>query len=316
MEMKAFDCFSGGGGFRILTEPQGIKFVGWCENNKYAQMLYRAYYNTDGEYFCNDATKINTNDLPDFDIFFGGFPCQAFSIAGKRQGFKDIRGALFFEIARICQDKKPKYIILENVKGLLDHDDGRTFSTIIGVLSDIGYSIEWQVLYSKYFEVPQDRKRIYIVGYLGKESRSKILPIQESNYVYNEAEQEEVSQIACCIKAGDNTNLNGNFIVEKIGNVNPSGRGQNGNIFDAEGLCPTLTTNKGEGIKIYDGYRFRRLTPLECARLQGFPDDILHKAYEIGISDNQLYKIFGNAVTATIPREIIKLITEKEEYTA
>lgn len=308
----AFDCFSGTGGFRVLTEPLGLNFVGFCEKDKYSKKLYQAFYNTEGEYFCNDAAKINTRKLPNFKYFFAGFPCQPFSIAGKRLGFKDVRGTAFFEIARICQDKKPKYIILENVPGLLSHENGRTFSTIIGVLSDIGYTVEWQILNSKFFGVPHDRNRVYIIGHLRKESGQKIFPlVRKTNKIHFQQRQnkKEIHNLAQTIKTKDYANWNGNYVlVKKVFNINPSGKGMNGNVYDSSGLCPTLTTNKGEGIKILDNYNLRRLTPLEGFRCQGFPDEIVQKAYELGISDYRLQIMIGNAVTATIPQEIIMKI--------
>lgn len=172
-----FDCFAGVGGFRIPFEILGFKCVGFCEIDKHATKLYKAYHNTENEVYYNDATTIIPESMPDFDIFVGGFPCQSFSIAGKRQGFNDIRGTLFFDIARICKVKQPKYVVLENVKGLLNHDNGRTFATILGVLSDIGYSVEWALLNSKHFGVPQNRERVFIVGRLGKTSPGEIFPL-------------------------------------------------------------------------------------------------------------------------------------------
>lgn len=126
-----------------------------------------------------DAFKIDTDEIPDFDLLVGGFPCQAFSVAGKRRGFEDTRGTLFFEIARICGAKRPAYILLENVKGLLTHEEGSTFSTILGVLTDLGYVLQWEVLNSKNFSVPQNRERVFIVGHLAGGSRPEIFPIKE-----------------------------------------------------------------------------------------------------------------------------------------
>ncbi len=177
-----FDLFSGIGGFREgLTRAGGFVCVGHCEADAYADRNYWALFKTEGEWFCDDATKIETGGMPDFDLLCAGFPCQAFSIAGKRRGFEDSRGTLFFEVARLAAAKRPPYLLLENVPGLLSHDKGRTFYTILGTLSELGYHVEWKVLNSKDFGVPQSRKRVYIVGYFDGRCAGKILPFPEAN---------------------------------------------------------------------------------------------------------------------------------------
>lgn len=180
--MKYLDLFSGAGGFRSAFEQiPGTECVGHCEIDVHADKSYRALFHTEGEWFCNDARQIDTSGLPDFDLVCGGFPCQSFSIAGHRKGFEDTRGTLFFEIARILKARKPPFVLLENVPGLLSHDEGRTFAVILGALSRLGYHVEWQVLNSKDFGVPQSRQRVFIVGYLGAGCAGKILPILGTN---------------------------------------------------------------------------------------------------------------------------------------
>lgn len=180
--MKYLDLFSGAGGFRSAFEQiPGTECVGHCEIDVHADKSYRALFHTEGEWFCNDARQIDTAGLPDFDLVCGGFPCQSFSIAGHRKGFEDTRGTLFFEIARILKARKPPFVLLENVPGLLSHDEGRTFAVILGTLSQLGYHVEWQVLNSKDFGVPQSRQRVFIVGYLGAGCAGKILPILGTN---------------------------------------------------------------------------------------------------------------------------------------
>ena len=180
--IRFFDLFSGIGGFREgLRRAGGFTCVGHCEVDAYADKNYRLLFDTEGEWFCNDARTIETDRMPDFDLLCAGFPCQAFSIAGKREGFADARGTLFFEIARLVADKRPAYFILENVPGLLSHDKGRTFHTILSTLSELGYCVEWKVLNSKDFGVPQSRKRVYLVGYLDRRCAGKILPFPTSN---------------------------------------------------------------------------------------------------------------------------------------
>ena len=180
--IRFFDLFSGIGGFREgLRRAGGFTCVGHCEVDAYADKNYRLLFDTEGEWFCNDARTIETERMPDFDLLCAGFPCQAFSIAGKREGFADARGTLFFEIARLVADKRPAYFILENVPGLLSHDKGRTFHTILSTLSELGYGVEWKVLNSKDFGVPQSRKRVYLVGYLDRRCAGKILPFPAAN---------------------------------------------------------------------------------------------------------------------------------------
>ena len=181
--IRFFDIFSGIGGFRSGLEASGgFECVGHCEIDKYANQAYNAIYQPkEGEVFFEDATKINPYDIPDFDLLCGGFPCQTFSIAGKRAGFNDTRGTLFFEIARIITVKRPKYLLLENVPGLLSHDQGWTFTTILGALSKLGYDAAWQNLNSKDFGVPQNRERVFVVGYLRERCAGKVLSFTQSN---------------------------------------------------------------------------------------------------------------------------------------
>ena len=175
------DLFSGIGGFREgLSRTGGFVCVGHCEIDKYADQSYRALFDTKGEWFCEDIRKADPDEMPDFDLLCGGFPCQSFSIAGHRGGFADPRGTLFFEIARLTAAKRPAYLLLENVPGLLNHDGGRTFAAILHTLDGLGYGVEWQVLNSKDFGVPQSRKRVYLVGYLDERCRGKILPFTET----------------------------------------------------------------------------------------------------------------------------------------
>ena len=180
--IRFFDMFAGIGGFRSgLEAVGGFKCIGHCEIDKYADKAYRAMYNTEGEYYCNDARKINPEEMPDFDLICAGFPCQSFSVAGKRLGFEDTRGTLFFEVARILAAKRPAFFLLENVPGLLSHDGGRTLETIYAALAQLGYHFEWCVHNSKYFGVPQQRRRLYIVGYLRAECAGQIFPLAGGN---------------------------------------------------------------------------------------------------------------------------------------
>ena len=183
MSIRFFDMFSGIGGFRSgLEAVGGFECIGHCEIDKHANQAYNAIYDIKPqEVYFEDARKINPYDLPNIDLICGGFPCQAFSIAGRRGGFEDSRGTLFFEIARIAAVKRPSYLLLENVPGLLSHDGGRTFATILGTLSDLGYDVTWEVLNSKDFGVPQSRKRVYIIGYFRERCAGEILSFRETN---------------------------------------------------------------------------------------------------------------------------------------
>lgn len=160
--MKFFSMFSGIGGFELgIRQATDGKWecVGFSEIDRYAIETYTRHFPAHKNY--GDATEIDANRIPDFDLLCAGFPCQAFSIAGKRAGFDDARGTLFFEIARVLEIKRPSFILLENVKGLLNHEQGKTFSKIIQVLDELGYNIEWMVLNSKDFKVPQSRESVH-----------------------------------------------------------------------------------------------------------------------------------------------------------
>ena len=263
-----------------------------------------------------NATTINATELPDFDLLVGGFPCQAFSIAGKRAGFDDTRGTLFFDIARILKEKQPRNLVLENVKGLLSHDGGRTFTTIIGVLADLGYFVEWQVLNSKDFGVPQNRERVFIVGHLGGQPRRKVFPItgdsqqiaSVAGYISEEVWPRRHEQIRRTYNTDGAmptipTGQGGGVmtkIVTPVLTPNRLEKRQNGRRFKEAGDPSfTLTGQDIHGVK--EGLRIRRLTPLECERLQGFPDN--WTALGVGdepISDTQRYKMCGNAVTTNV----------------
>ncbi len=182
-KIKYFDMFAGVGGFRTGLSNAGDFFmpVGWCEIDKYAQKAYRALYETEGEYFCDDARQIKTEDLPEIDLITAGFPCQPFSVSGRRLGFADTRGTLFHEIIRVAEARRPPYLLLENVPGLLNHEKGKTFGTIITAIHELGYALEWCVLNSTNFGVPQQRRRVYIVGYLDSRLSGKIFPVTQSD---------------------------------------------------------------------------------------------------------------------------------------
>ena len=179
--IRVFDAFSGIGGFRSgLERVGGFKFTAWCEIDKFAQKAYRALYDTGGEQFYENIRNIDAGELADFDLLVGGFPCQPFSVCGARKGFADARGDLFFELARILKNKRPRYFLLENVPGLMGIDSGRTFAKIIETLCELGYCVEWRV-YNSADYLPQVRKRVYIAGCLGINCSGKILAVGGSD---------------------------------------------------------------------------------------------------------------------------------------
>lgn len=182
MSIKYLDLFSGIGGFRSGLEKVGdFECVGSCEIDDTAEKAYKVMYKTEGELFFKDVKEIQPDMLPDVDLICGGFPCQTFSIAGKRRGFEDTRGTLFFEIARIAAVKKPALLFLENVPGLLSHNEGRTFATVLATLHGIGYDVWWQTLNTANFGVPQRRKRLFIIGYYRGKSVSTVFAFTQAN---------------------------------------------------------------------------------------------------------------------------------------
>lgn len=262
--MKFLDLFAGIGGFRLGMESAGHECVGFCEIDKFARKSYKSIHNTEGEREYHDITAVSNEEWRELrgtvDVICGGFPCQAFSIAGKRKGFLDeTRGTLFFEIARAAEQIKPRTLFLENVKGLLSHDKGRTFGIILSTLDELGYNVEWQLLKSKNYGVPQNRERVFIIGHLRETSGREVFPITGENAgaikrVVNGRETHGHSTydvfgtdgISPTLKTMQGGNLQPKIVV----NINPSGNGMNGNVYDSEKLAPTLTTNKGEGPKI------------------------------------------------------------------
>jgi DNA (cytosine-5)-methyltransferase 1 len=182
MPIRYFDLFAGIGGFRAgLERAGGFECVGHCEIDKFAHKSYQAIHNIkENEIYHENIKTINPQELPDLDLLTAGFPCQAFSMAGRRQGFKDPRGTLFFEIARIARAKQPSYLLLENVPGLLSHDRGRTFAAILDTLCKLGYGVEWQIHNSKDYGTAQNRRRVYIVGYLDQRCRGQVFPFRKS----------------------------------------------------------------------------------------------------------------------------------------
>lgn len=439
--MKFIDICSGIGGFRTALERHGDECVAFAEIDKFAKQSYRAIYDTENEEELDDITSVADEHFRRYrgqiDIITGGFPCQTFSIAGKRKGFEDTRGTIFFHIARAIKEIQPSYVLLENVKGLLSHDKGRTYRTIIQALDELGYFVEWGLFNSKYWGVPQNRERVYILVtrkdvfkgpklfnllkkqttvntrlvdilekdvdesyYLSEEKTRKLTLNEDLSGRLNQYDFAERDRIHSVNKVSPTLNtMQGGDRQPKVAVVgNTSNTNHNAhNVHDIEGLSPTiaardykgakqvaipvltpdrvnkrqngrrfkedndpmftLTSQDRHGIAIREatkkGYaiakkgdsvntsypdsktrrgrvgkqvaqtlqagevnqgvvtnniRIRKLTPLECWRLQGFSDEQYYKAKNSGVSKSQLYKQAGNAVTVNVVDAIVGAI--------
>ena len=325
--MNFISLFSGIGGFDYGFIRAGWNCIGYCELDKFAHKAFEILHDPKGlipnEYdvrSVSDGFIRTVRNAGSIDAIVAGFPCQTFSIAGKRQGFKDTtRGTLFFEIARIAEIAKPRYLILENVKGLLNHGGGNTYQIILESLDELGYDCEWQVLNSKNFGVAQNRERVFIVGYLRGSSRTKVFPI---------------------IRENDAT-------IEVVGMLNVKGKDQIRRVYSTNHLSPCLSTMQGGGQEpkvflsvnqhevkeqefahcldanyfkgllanqsrtgVLEKYKIRKLTPLECFRLQSYPDEWYFTLKEHGFSDTQLYKLAGNGVTSNVAYEIARRLID------
>jgi len=250
------DFCSGIGGFRLGLEIAGYKCIGFCEKDKYAVKSYRAMFDTEGEWYANDVTKLKSEEIPYADIWCFGFPCQDISVAGKQRGLSGERSGIYFSIIDLVKGKeekdKPTYLLIENVKNLLSINGGFDFAEVLAELDQAGYDAMWQVLNSKDFGVPQNRERVFIIANLRSRGRREILPIEGEN-------RGAIKQIIGGMQGyrvydteGISTTLVGNAGgvgaktgLYRVGNINPSGKGASGNVYNTEGISPTLTANGG-----------------------------------------------------------------------
>lgn len=302
--LKAIDLFAGIGGIRLgFKEAFGedIEFVFSSEIDKYAQQTYQANF---GDIPYGDITQIDEKEIPSHDIILAGFPCQAFSIAGKRLGFEDTRGTLFFDVARIAAYHKPKIIFLENVKGFVNHDKGNTYRVVKETLEELGYKVYAKVLNAKDFGVPQNRERIYIVAFLDQTIEFEFpQPINTDVCIEDKLEKKVDT------KYYYNDKPLYNRIKDDVVDKKSIYQWRRQYVRENKsGVCPTLTANMGTGGHnvpiIKDDVGIRKLTPRECANFQGFPQKfILPK----GLVDSQLYKQCGNSVVVSV---IEKIATE------
>lgn len=312
--MNFFEAFAGIGGFRIGLERVGFKCIGSCEIDKYASKLYHSYFDTKGEFCEEDIRNIKCDKLPDFELLVGGFPCQTFSKSGNQRGFNDERGLLFFELARIAKFKKPEFLFFENVKNLLSHDGGKTFEKILIELWELGYDVEYATLNSKDFGLPQNRERVFIIGHLREKSRGQVLPIIKNLKAFSKLREEETTTYTITARYGNATS-GGTYVVEnrltpkRLGFFKKGRQGER--VFDANFLSVCLRASSYDFYKI--GNKIRKLTPLECFRLQGFSDEMFQLAKELKISDSQLYKMTGNAVSVNVIEAIARELQSKKE---
>lgn len=330
--MKFIDFFSGIGGFHSGLELAGMECVGWCEFDKFAQKSYRAMYDTEDLYFNNDVKTIKGKDLPKADLWAFGFPCQDISIAGKQEGIKEgTRSGLFYEIMRLldeCKENKPKWLVCENVKNLLSIDGGGGFLNVVGEMAERGYSIEWKVYNSKNYGVPQSRERIYVVGYYGNSTGQSLLPsrresqtaIKQVGNLLNTTSfggnpqrgrvysADGVSPTLTCSGGGGTQPKIIEKPKNKIQNFGNVSAYTNDNTVWETGIARTLTASNYKhpqkvASKKKNKIKIRKLTPLECFRLQGFTDKQFKAAQAVN-STTQLYKQAGNAVTVNVVKEI------------
>lgn len=333
MTYKSIDLFAGIGGIRIGFDrafKENIKTVFVSEWDKKAQETYRTNF-ADSFEIAGDITQIEESDIPQFDICLAGFPCQAFSLAGKRMGFDDdykgmSRGTLFQDVVRICEFHKPKVVFCENVKGLAIHDKGRTYTVIKKSFEQIGYTVFEKVLNSKDFGVPQNRERIYIVAFRndidcssfefpeGTNSDACIKDIIEENPVsvkyylsdvYLETLRQHKERHA---SKGNGFGYEIRGMNDKAGAIVCGGMGRERNLIIDHRLTDFTPVTHIKGQVNREGVR--KLTPREWARLQGFPD-----SYKLTLADTHLYKQFGNSVTVNVIEAIaneIRKVLEKE----
>ena len=320
MNIKLGTDFSGIGAPEQALKKLDIEYksVFACDINKHAKKSFLANYNTENWY--DDIRKRDHSKTPYCDLYVAGFPCQAFSVAGKRKGFQDPRGTLFYDLFKYIKLKRPKYFILENVKGLVRHDKGNTFKTIMESLDSLKYDIHYKVLNTKNYGLPQNRERIFIIGFRDSNKfwwpepsglkpfqrienfldikvdkkyylkKTELNKIKEYNKRYNKKIPFTFSDLVTYIKND----------IEWIADV----RADMGLRIRKNRLSPCLTT---ASVPIIKRRRIRRLTPIECLRLQGFPE-----TFKRVVSDSQLYKQAGNSMSVDVMAAIIKQVLENE----
>jgi len=303
---KFIDLFAGIGGIRIAFEKQGGRCVFTSEWDKFAQITYTENF---GDVPSGDITEISEKDVPNHDVLLAGFPCQPFSHAGLKRGFEDIRGTLFFDIVRILKEKRPKMVLLENVKGFASHDKGNTFKVVCETLEKLGYEVHSQVLNARDFGVPQNRERIYIVGI----DRKRTL---KTPFTFPKAPKSPVTVGEILEPRVDPKYTISDKLWKghqrRLREHRAKGNGFGYSLFKPSSLYTSTISARyykdGSEILIEQkGKNPRKVTPREAARLQGFPD-----SFKIPVSDAQAYRQFGNSVAvpvvSAIARQMAKLL--------
>ena len=318
------DLCAGIGGFRLALDSFGAKCVFTSEWDEHSQKVYKENFEDE---VAGDITKIKEEDIPKHDILCAGFPCQAFSISGKQQGFDDARGTLFFDVARIVKHHQPKILLLENVKNFETHNNGETLQTVKQILEEktllnLGYSIFYQVLNASNYGIPQKRQRIYILGFrndLGITNFDFPKPVRTcpkiKDLTLSDKETEKYIIKRTDIILDDARKIEGNIkgsIINKafrIGTVSKGGQGER--IYHENGHAITLSAYGGgvgakTGLYLING-KIRKLAPRECARLMGFPEE-----FKISQSKTQAYKQFGNSVVVDVLQYILQEICNQK----
>ncbi|MCB5030038.1 DNA (cytosine-5-)-methyltransferase [Streptococcus mutans] len=349
--MKVVELFAGIGGFKLGIDQvySDAEYVLVSEIDRHAQKSYEAMHHIVPE---GDITQIRECDIADHDLLVGGFPCQAFSIAGQRKGFEDTRGTMFFEMARIAKEKRPKVILAENVKGLVNHDKGNTIAVMVKTLNQLGYIVDFEVLTSSYHGVPQNRERVFIIAVRGdlenheewvtkgttmipKRKREIAEDIETLSFNFDWDEPCQVTTSLFDIME-DDAEVDPKYYLDEeksqallvemdaaekqqpvpqdpimIGHLNMKGHDAIRRVYHHGAPGPTLTTMGGghREPKVYTPHHaIRKLTPLECFRLQGFTDEQHQACVDAGVSNSQLYKQSGNAVTVNVIAHIMRQI--------
>lgn len=316
--LKMIDLFAGIGGIRIAFEQNGVKCVKSSEIDHNARATYIMNFNEEP---LGDIMEISSDELPDYDILAGGFPCQPFSLAGMRKGFEDTRGTLFFEVARLLKEKQPKAFFLENVEGIVNHDSGKTLYVIEKTLHDLGYNCDWRVMNACDYGVPQNRKRWYCVGFQNKlnvgfegqkgefskiykfpKKRDLVMkiddivkPIDSHDYDISETCKKNILSFLPLFKENRRYNKDNLLIANEI---RPSRCN-----FRCDGISPCLTAKMGTGGNNVPVYveQMRKLTERECLQIMGFPD-----WYRIEENSMHSYKQIGNSVVVSVISELAK----------
>lgn len=314
------DLFAGLGGFHLALESLGAKCVYANEWDVPAQEVYKANFGIQPE---GDITKVDEKTIPDHDIVCAGFPCQAFSISGKQLGFADSRGTLFFDVARIVKEKKPKVVFMENVKNFAAHDHGRTIAVVEATMRELGYSFDYRVLNAVDYGIPQKRERVYMVCFrndIASNGFSFPRPFKLTRHVEDFLLKDETLVEKLYVSRTDTyyNGVNDSIYSDKsirLGIVNKGGQGER--IYSVKGIAITFSAYGGGVFSKTGGYlvngRPRKLHPRECARLMGYPD-----SYILSSNVNQAYKQFGNSVVVDVLQYIAiqigkTLANEQEE---